>query len=228
MPPPHSTNPKEIKTLVGSPTSIYTAFPADPQRFPGSPGPPQEAPKHKHRWLLFVSLGLLLLLLGGGVIALVVFELKISPATARDTNQGSDGQVALKPSVSPSSNSTPTPPPSPSPYTDKNLVGTWRTRVNEQGARWEITVTFLQDGATRYVFKDAQGRTSTDHASWRYSDGTLFERYSNGKSGKDSITWIDQDTFDLTIIDNGIPSYAGLKRRYRRASLLIRDKQIMR
>jgi len=218
MPPSQPTGPKTIKTLVGSPTSIYTAFPGDPRPFPGSPNPSPEAQPHKHPWLLYASLAFLLLLLGGGGIALVLFELKVSPATARGTNQDAETQADPKPAVSSAANSTPapTPAPSPSPYTDKELVGAWRTRVNEQGLRTEITVTFLQDGSTRYVFKDAQGRTETDHASWRYSDGILYERYSNGKSGKDSIRWIDRDDFELTIIDNGLPSYAGLKRRYHR------------
>jgi len=215
MPPPQPTGPKVIKTLVGSPTPIYN-LPDSAQPTPGFTTPPEQAQPHQHRWLLFVSLALLLLLLGGAGIALLLFELKGSPATARETNQGSETRADPKPAVSPASNSAPIPSPSPSPYTDKDLVGTWRTHVNEQGLRTEITVTFLLDGSTRYVFKDAQGRTAIDHASWRYSDGALYERYSNGKSGKDSIRWIDRDDFELTIIDNGLPSYAGVKRRYHR------------
>ncbi len=213
MPPPQPTGPKVIKTLVGSPTPIYQGSPDQP--FPGSPTPPYQAPQPTHRWLLYVSLALFLLLLGGGGIALLLFELKVSPATARETNQGSASQADAKPLVSPASNGTPTPAPSPSPYSDNDLVGTWRTQVNEQGLKMEITVTFLVDGSTRYAFKDAQG-TETDHASWRYSDGILYERYSNGKSGKDSINWIDRNNFVLTIIDNGRPAYAGVKRRYHR------------
>ena len=216
MPPADPTNPTVIPTLVGSPSQIYTVFPNNSQPLPGFPTPPNQAQQPKHRWLLYVSLALLLLLLGGGGLALVLFELRVSPATARGTNQGSETQANPQPVVSQSLNSTPTPTPSPSPYTDKDLVGVWRTHVNEQGLKTEITVTFQVDGSTRYAFKDAQGRTETDQASWRYSDGILYERYSNGKSGKDSIRWIDRDDFVLTIIDNGMPSYAGLKRRYHR------------
>jgi len=216
MPPQDPTNPKVLPTLVGSPSQLYTVFPNNSQPLPGFPTPPNQAQQPKHRWLLYVSLALLLLLLGGAGLALVLFELRVSPATARGTNQGSETQANPQPVVSQSLNSTPTPTPSPSPYTDKDLVGVWRTHVNEQGLKTEITVTFLVDGSTRYAFKDAQGRVETDHASWRYSDGILYERYSNGKSGKDSIRWIDRDNFELTIIDNGTPSYAGVKRRYHR------------
>ena len=82
----------------------------------------------------------------------------------------------------------------------------------------EITVTFLSDGNTRYLFKDARGRTATDTGTWQYSDGILFERFSNGASGRGSIRWIDDDTVELTIIDNGVPAYAGVKRIYRRVT----------
>jgi serine/threonine-protein kinase len=197
--------------LVGTPQTLYKDFPASrPQ--------PDEAPQRGHRWLLYLSLALLLLFLGGGVIALAVFGPKLFPTASGNTNQAPEIRTAVAPT--PTSSPEPTAEPSPSPHTDKDLVGAWRTHVTEQGQKWEITVTFLQDGATRYHFKDAQGRTATDQASWRYSDGILYERYSSGKSGKNSIKWIDQNTFDLTIIDNGTPSYAGLKRRYHRVNQL--------
>jgi hypothetical protein len=211
MPPPPPTDRKPIKTLVGSPTPIYNAFPTDSQPLAGSPTSPYQTQRRKTRWPLYVSLGVVLLFIVGGATALVLlFELKVSPATARQTNPNSETPnptVARSPETSPS--------PSPSPYTDKDLVGSWSTRVNEQGQRMEITVTFLRDGSTRYVFKNAQGRTNYQ-ASWRYSDGLLYERYPDGKSGKHSIRWIDKDSFELTIIDNGNPSYVGLKRLYHR------------
>lgn len=96
------------------------------------------------------------------------------------------------------------------------LVGSWRTNVTENGQATEITVTFLAEGDTRYRFKDAKGRTANDTGTWQYSDGILFERFSTGASGKGSLRWIDDDTVELTIIDNGVPAYAGLKRIYRR------------
>ena len=80
----------------------------------------------------------------------------------------------------------------------------------------EITVTFLANGTSRYSFKDAKGRTGSDTGTWQYSDGILFERFSNGSSAKGSIRWIDRDNLEITIIDNGVPAYSGLKRRYRR------------
>ena len=90
--------------------------------------------------------------------------------------------------------------------------------VNENGQAMEITVTFLSDGNTRYFFRDPRGRTAKDTGTWQYSDGILFERFSNGASGRGSIRWIDDNTVELTIIDNGVPAYAGMKRTYRRVS----------
>jgi hypothetical protein len=98
------------------------------------------------------------------------------------------------------------------------LVGVWRTNVSELGVNEEITYTFLANGTSQAVFKDAKGRTATDHGTWQYSDGILYEKFSNGVSGKGSIEWIDNDTLVITIIDNGVPAYNGLKRRYRRIS----------
>ena len=73
----------------------------------------------------------------------------------------------------------------------------------------------MSDGNTRYAFK-SRGRTASDTATWQYSDGTLFERFSSGAAGKGSIRWIDDDRFEITIIDNGVPAYNGLKRTYQR------------
>jgi len=105
---------------------------------------------------------------------------------------------------------------SPTPRSSAALVGAWRTNVVENGQDMQINVTFLSDGDSRYFFKDARGRTATDKGTWQYSDGILFERFSNGSSGKASIKWIDDNTVELTIIDNGVPSYIGVKRLYRR------------
>jgi len=105
---------------------------------------------------------------------------------------------------------------SPTPRSSAALVGAWRTNVVENGQDMQINVTFLSDGDSRYLFKDARGRTATDKGTWQYSDGILFERFSNGSSGKASIKWIDDNTVELTIIDNGVPSYIGVKRVYRR------------
>jgi len=111
---------------------------------------------------------------------------------------------------------SPSPAVSPTPRTSASLVGSWRTNVTENGQATEITVTFLSEGDTRYRFKDARGRTANDNGTWQYSDGILFERFSSGASGKSSLRWIDDDTVELTIIDNGVPAYTGLKRIYRR------------
>jgi hypothetical protein len=96
-------------------------------------------------------------------------------------------------------------------------VGTWRTNVYEKGQHTEITVTFLSTGNTRYIFKE-RGGTTTDTATWQYSDGTLFETFHSGASGKGTIRWIDDNNFEITIIDNGVPAYNGLKRQYHRIS----------
>ncbi len=144
-----------------------------------------------------------------GVIGLgIVSYWRLSASSSNSNSEQSDSQSESwsSPSVSPTA----------TPRTSASLVGVWRTNVTENGQATEITVTFLTEGDTRYLFKDARGRTSSDTGTWQYSEGVLFERFSNGAAGKSSIRWIDDNTVELTIIDNGVPAYAGLKRTYRR------------
>jgi hypothetical protein len=188
-------------TLVGSPDQIYTSF-------PDTPTPPKQ-PQHQHPGvLLWISVSALVVLLGVGVSALVWFQMKGA------ANHNSETQ-AVQPTVAPTAESV-APSPSPASFTDKDLLGAWRTEVDERGQKTKITVAFFQDGSTHYEFTDAQGNTSGYDATWRYSDGVLYERYANGKSGRDSIRWIGPDEFELTILDNGNRSYAGVKRLYHR------------
>jgi hypothetical protein len=183
----------------------------DAPQSPASPAQPYPIQQRNNRWPIYVLLTLILLVVLGGVVTLLIFGYSrmYAPASA-NTNEGSETQSAVPPT-----RPTPTPTPTPIP-TAKSLVGTWRTDVVENGQRTEITVTFRADGETNYVFKDARGKTSTDSGTWQYSDETIFERFSNGASGRGSIKWIDQDNIELTIIDNGVPAFTGLKRRYRR------------
>jgi hypothetical protein len=155
---------------------------------------------------------LLVGLLAGGVGILIFGYSRMSASSQVPQDEP-------RPNRSPESWSSPSPSPSPSPTprTAKALVGTWRTNVYEKGQNTEITVSFLSSGNTRYVFKE-RGGTATDTATWQYSDGTLFERFSSGSSGKGSIRWIDDNNFEITIIDNGVPAYNGLKRRYHKIS----------
>ena len=96
------------------------------------------------------------------------------------------------------------------------LVGAWRANVTEQGDKYELTVTFNSDGTYKFVSKDAKRHTVSENGTWQYTDGILYQIFANGASGKGSIEWLDNNTFELTIIDNGVPAYNGIKRRYRR------------
>lgn len=116
-----------------------------------------------------------------------------------------------------SNSSAPDNPPSSGKMTPSlQLVGAWRANVSEAGNNIEINYTFGADGTTDIFLRDAQGRTVRDHGTWQYSNGVLYERFSNGRGGQGSIKWLDRNTFELTIIDNGNPAYRGLKRRYHR------------
>jgi hypothetical protein len=96
------------------------------------------------------------------------------------------------------------------------MVGVWRAVSTEFGSSMEITYTANADGTYQFFARNAQGATAQDYGLWQYSNGILYQKFSNGGSGKGSIEWIDRNTFVLTIIDNGTPAYNGVKRRYHR------------
>jgi hypothetical protein len=123
--------------------------------------------------IALMAVGLML-----GVVGVAVFGYWKISASSETTNAEPRSDETREAWASPS------PSVSPTPRTSTSLVGSWRTNVNENGQSTEITVTFLSEGNTRYRFKDPKGRTANDTGTWQYSDGILFERFSNGASGK--------------------------------------------
>ena len=101
---------------------------------------------------------------------------------------------------------------------DTGLVGYWKASVNETGTPTNIFWNIKTDGTTAYVFQTSQGNGGAN-STWNYSDGIWYEGLSSGLTAKASIQWVSKDEFILTIIDNGNPQYAGVKRRF------IRDRQ---
>jgi hypothetical protein len=175
-----------------------------------TPTPAFQPTQRPTRWPVYVLVALMAVGLLLGVIGVAVFGYWKISASSETTNTEPPSEERREAWASPS------PSVSPTPRTSDSLVGSWRTNVTENGQATEITVIFLSEGDTHYRFKDAKGRTAYDTGTWQYSDGTLFERFSSGASGKSSLRWIDDDTVELTILDNGVPAYTGLKRIYRR------------
>lgn len=199
--------------------------------FPSNQTRPQPLRQDRNRWPIYILIALLFVAISGVILTLLSFGYKkfldssasSTAQTSSNPNQrnasGGNGNKQDKTSNTTTSNIN---------SSDKDgsssdnkspswqLVGAWRANVNEQGDKYELTVTFNSDGTYKFVSKDTRGRKSTDDGTWQYSDGILHQTFSNGASGKGSIEWIDNNTFELTIIDNGVPVYSGIKRRYRR------------
>lgn len=200
---------REPQETLRIPSPRATDWPTGPAP---TPAPAYQTNNTRSRWPFYALGGLVLLVLLAGAAGILIFgysRMTASTSAAND-NQRDETKNESSPGQSPA--------PSPTPRSSAALVGAWRTSVVENGQAQEITVTFLADGNTRYLFKDARGRTATDKGTWQYSDGILFERFSSGASGKGSIKWIDDNTVEVTIIDNGVPSYIGVKRTYRRVT----------
>jgi hypothetical protein len=211
IPDPRTTNaPPPAPTIPISQAPPLTPHPYMP--------PPRRV------WPLYLVIVLLLLLLGGGALGLLIYgytRMQDSPVANGNQSPGSPspahspGLSTDIPGASPSPEIQNSPSPRDTP-TSSQLVGTWRTNVYEDKQQVEITYTFLANGTSKAVFKTGAGAKQTHYGEWRYSDSTLFETFASGSSGKGAIRWIDHDNFELTIIDNGVPLYSGLKRRYRR------------
>lgn len=95
------------------------------------------------------------------------------------------------------------------------LVGIWIANEVEFGQPnnfyWQ-----LQSNGTSYFRATQPNGISEGFGSWQYSNGVIFESYSNGSSARGSIRWLSDNHFELTIINNGFPAFTGLKRNYYR------------
>jgi hypothetical protein len=212
---PNAFQPPPAITQPSSPRVKYT--PSDTMRVP--PGQftvpysqPTVAAQKSGKGLIIAAVAVVFLLIVGGVAAFLLLSDKGKDAPVANTNTNLNG---IRPIASLTPVSTPVSTPAP---TATQLVGSWRTNVVEQGVSQEINVKFNASGQTEYFFRVNNKVTGKSSGTWRYSDGTLFETFSDGASGKGAIKWIDDDTFDITIIDNGIPAYNGIVRRYKRIS----------
>lgn len=153
--------------------------------------------------IAFIVIASLVVLVIGGAVAVFLLASKSAPPQAPPNAKGNNNQNANRPVVENTSEAS-------------RLVGAWRANVKENGDEAEINYTFNADGTSSNYFIDVEGRSDTSYGTWRYSDGILYEEFSDGASGKGSVEWIDSDTYDLTIIDNGVPAYNGIRRRYYR------------
>lgn len=163
-------------------------------------------------WLIFAFAALFLIVVVGAIIAFFAFRggggavsnSNIANGSTANGNASENRQIV---SVTPLPETT---------HTSADLVGGWQTSVVENKVPMDIFVTLAPSGKSRYSFKPKNGQATEDNGAWRYTDGVLFENFSNGATGKSSIKWIDNDNIDLTIIDNGVPALTGVVRHYRR------------
>ena len=96
------------------------------------------------------------------------------------------------------------------------LIGSWRANVVfGNGMQTGITWQLRADGTAYYQFVSNRGGSQSS-TTWQYSDGVIYEWYGNGTAGKGAIRWIDNNHFELTILDNAIPAVIGQKLHYYR------------
>jgi hypothetical protein len=194
----------------------------------------QQPPKRNSRWLLYSVIAILIIAIGGGIVIWLQsgerdrqprgLSASPTPQTSTTPNQpdvsrgnektqdNENGDTST-PNIDGSDEDDSSPENIP---TAQQLVGAWQGKISELGETFEVTFTAHADGTYQYLARNRRGQTSKQYGNWQYTNGTLYQTFSNGASGKASVEWIDNDTFELTIIDNGVPAYNGLKRRYHR------------
>lgn len=95
------------------------------------------------------------------------------------------------------------------------LVGLWETTVVESGSEVQIAWNVRSNGTSSYTFTTANGY-GTEKGTWKFSNGIIYEEFESGGAGKGRVSWRNENEFELTIIDNGVPSNSGVKRIYKR------------
>ncbi|MBS0243716.1 MAG: hypothetical protein JSS20_16185, partial [Proteobacteria bacterium] len=100
------------------------------------------------------------------------------------------------------------------------FVGAWQTRNVEFGKDVEVIWTVRADGTLDYQFSIDGIAYRGSSGTWDFRDGTLHEHWNrpDGSTGdgRASIERIDDNTFKLTVIDNGHSEYRGIARIYHR------------
>lgn len=115
------------------------------------------------------------------------------------------------------------------PVQKATLKGTWYTELdNERGADGFIpmTITFMDDKTIHYRFFNQSGDTITDEYDSQYTleGGTLVEvfPYNPNYLAKAKVQMLSNRAILLTIVDNGVEGYSGLKRVYVRLEDLLK------
>ncbi len=91
------------------------------------------------------------------------------------------------------------------------LVGTWRADFLESGQPFSTVAQLRRDGTIYGEVLAANGVVRTLVGRWGYSNGMLFELYSDGSSAQSSVKWLTDNQVELTIVNNGTASQAGRK-----------------
>lgn len=99
----------------------------------------------------------------------------------------------------------------------RKLVGDWKCSGYEHGYWTEIVWQFNSDGSEYYQYC-IEGNMRELYGFWRYSNGIIFEvmTQADNNFGMGAVRWLNSNHFELSIINNEIATYSGMKRNYYR------------
>lgn len=91
------------------------------------------------------------------------------------------------------------------------IGGTWKAEFTEKGIQFTSITQYKQDGTFHMRLVPAYGSPIEHFGKWKYSDGKLVEKSPTLPTAEGNIEWINNDTVEVTIIDNGYPKHRGRK-----------------
>ncbi|WP_299410124.1 serine/threonine-protein kinase [Acaryochloris sp. IP29b_bin.148] len=97
--------------------------------------------------------------------------------------------------------------PDPSGQASSSIVGTWKVE-----ALTVMSIThYKKDGTWRGRITYANGLSQEYTGTWEYADGILLSKSLTLPTARRAVRWINDNTVEVTILENGNPLQTGLK-----------------
>lgn len=95
--------------------------------------------------------------------------------------------------------------------TSSAVVGTWKAELLNVVPPFTGTTHYKQDGTWRNRITFTNGFSQEHTGTWEYADGILLEQSSTLPTTRSAVRWINDNTAEITILENGNPLQTGLK-----------------
>lgn len=95
--------------------------------------------------------------------------------------------------------------------TASSVVGIWKAELLNIVPPFTGVTHYKEDGTWRNRITYANGFSQEHTGTWQYIDGILLEQSPTLPTTRSAVKWINDNTAEVTILENGNPLQAGLK-----------------